>query len=903
MAESTPSPLRRRRRQAGSAPPRKNGIAAALPADSSALGQSPTLFHRVQHNRSILSLAVSDSCLFAGTQGGEILVWSLETYELVANVNGHNGSVLGLFLSKDGNLLFSCAGDRIVNVWSPRTLERLYSIYSTYDIGDVFTVAYSSSVHTVYFGAQNTSIQWYDLDQRDVRPPPDPENHPHSRNHRFFDSVGPGGLSTPRPANSGEATPRAQGGQVLEVDKDHIRQFAHYGYVYCMILGHGLGKDGAEDEMLISGGGDGSIKLWNLDGGDGSIGEASALDNGYISVVSMALDGTILYAGLIEGQINVWDLDTRQRVRTVRAHAEDVLTLSVGAGFIYSGGAGGFAKKFTQKYECTSRWEAHAGLILASALKEHNGRQLYVTGGNDCCVAIWDVSGAAADGSSRSTTSNEELLESLSSFIGYRTVSSDPAYAEDNRRGASFLRSLFKRFGASAEMLNTAGTLNPVVFARFKGNSPGSAKRRTILFYGHYDVIAARNEKGTWKADPFVIRPVNGYVYGRGASDNKGPVLAALYAAAELARKRALEADVVFLIEGEEECGSRGFADTVRKNKDVIGRVDYIVLANSYWLDDQMPCLTYGLRGLIQATVTVKSDHPELHSGVDGSSYLDEPLKDLIAILARLNGPRNRVMIPGFYDPMLAPTAAEEERYAAITASITRRYPTLADPRTFTAAMKQRSREASLTVHRFAAGPENTTIIPNQASAGLSIRLVPNQDIVTVKRALHDFLHQQFAELQSKNHLAISIDHEADPWLGDPDNEIFRALEEAVMEVWGPIGEARPEGTGAALPSNLQTVVSCSRPATSGKAEANGSDYLSHPAGRGKDTGQRKPLYVREGGSIPAIRFLEKEFDAPAAHLPCGQASDAAHLDNERIRLRNLYQSREIFKRVFGRPA
>jgi di- and tripeptidase len=62
---------------------------------------------------------------------------------------------------------------------------------------------------------------------------------------------------------------------------------------------------------------------------------------------------------------------------------------------------------------------------------------------------------------------------------------------------------------------------------------------------------------------------------------------------------------------------------------------------------------------------------------------------------------------------------------------------------------------------------------------------------------------------------------------------------------------------------------------------------------------RRKPLYIREGGSIPAIRFLEKEFDAPAAHFPCGQASDSAHLDKERFRLLNLYKSRDIFKKVF----
>src|SRR2546421_8213885 len=89
-----------------------------------------------------------------------------------------------------------------LKVWSTGTLDRLYSIYSIFDVGDVFCVAYSSVLQTAYFGAQNTSIQWYDLRQKDSRPPPTPTTHPYRRNHRFFDSKGPGGVSTPRPESS-----------------------------------------------------------------------------------------------------------------------------------------------------------------------------------------------------------------------------------------------------------------------------------------------------------------------------------------------------------------------------------------------------------------------------------------------------------------------------------------------------------------------------------------------------------------------------------------------------------------------------------------------------------------------------------------------------------------------------
>jgi len=86
-------------------------------------------------------------------------VYNLETYKRIAVISGHRGSVLSLTLSEDGQMLFSSAGDRFVNVWDTKTLLRLYSIYSMYDIGDVFCVLYSSSLNTVYLGAQNTSIQ------------------------------------------------------------------------------------------------------------------------------------------------------------------------------------------------------------------------------------------------------------------------------------------------------------------------------------------------------------------------------------------------------------------------------------------------------------------------------------------------------------------------------------------------------------------------------------------------------------------------------------------------------------------------------------------------------------------------------------------------------------------------
>lgn len=216
-------------------------------------------------------------------------------------------------------------------------------------------------------------------------------------------------MITPRPSTT---SLDARGGQELEIDENDIVQYAHYGYVYCMLLVTSLSSDDSDDEVLISGGGDGVIKIWTLDPESGGLkGNPLLLENGDESVLTMVLDGALLYSGRLEGDVNVWDIETRQLVRRVKAHAADTLTLAFGHGLVFSGGANGFAKvgqhfwrvnallmtlkMFNPRYECIARWKAHDRLILASAIVNYNGRALFVTGGNDSCIAIWEVSDSA----------------------------------------------------------------------------------------------------------------------------------------------------------------------------------------------------------------------------------------------------------------------------------------------------------------------------------------------------------------------------------------------------------------------------------------------------------------------------------------------------------------------------
>ncbi|KAM5356828.1 hypothetical protein ACJ41O_003474 [Fusarium nematophilum] len=863
----------------------------------------PDLIHSLSHASTVLALAVSPQheTIYAGTQDGEIVAWSLGTFHQVHRVQAHKRSVLSLALSPDASLLFSSAGDPIINVWDPKTLTRLYEIYGSYDVGDIFCTAYSPQHETLYIGAQNATIQWVGLNDATARVSPESQQHPDRRNHRFFDSKAVGGTSTPRRNDDRWGLiPKAQ--TVLEMHSGCVRNFAHYGYVYCMLMAKGPTVEvGADDDVLISGAGDGTIKLWSLGhpaGEDeehvGGIQEIMTLGSDDAeSVLSLALDSSFLYAGKLDGIVELWDLDTAQRLRVIKAHDCDIMSIQMGWGYLWTAATNGWASKYStahygkyqhatsgtvpQKYQCLLRWQAHHGKVLASAVTTYKNKQYFITGANDDNISIWSINADDCSKKEASQASDNLLLSTLRDFVSYKTVSSRPEFAEDCRKGATYLGALFKRLGGQVEMLSTEKPHNPVVYARFSAKKEAAETRKRILFYGHYDVVAADNRKGKWATDPFTMQGTNGYLYGRGVSDNKGPIIAALYAVTDLMEAQQLENDVIFLIEGEEEFGSLGFEEAVKKNKELIGDVDYILLANSYWLDDEVPCLTYGLRGVLHTTVCVDSPRPDIHSGVDGSYMLNEPLSDLTQILSKLKGPGNKVQIPGFYDGILPVTPEEEARYDDIASILIRSNPEKGPEDRLKQSLMARWREPNLTLHRYKVSGPDGSLVSSHASSHISVRLVPGQEIEHVAGALTEFLRNEFSLLESQNRLSINVDNKAEAWLGDPTNAIFQTLERAILETWEGSFEAAPSGdaTPEEAPGKTAPISKTGKP--------------------------RKPLYIREGGSIPAIRFLEKEFGAPAAHLPCGQSSDSAHLDNERLCLLNLLKAREIFAKVFGR--
>jgi di- and tripeptidase len=558
------------------------------------------------------------------------------------------------------------------------------------------------------------------------------------------------------------------------------------------------------------------------------------------------------------------------------------------------------------------------------------------------------------------------MVNSLAKFVSYKTISASPKFSGECNQGAAFLRRHCNYLGAKTKLLPTGQDTNPIVYARFDATSADKVEK-TILFYGHYDVVGADTNRIKWKSDPYQLTSINGFLYGRGVSDNKGPILASLYAAADLARTKSLRCNVVFLIEGEEESGSQGFHQTVRFNKDQIGPVDWILLANSYWLDDYNPCLTYGLRGVVHANLVVTSDHPDLHSGIDGSALLDEPVKDLSLLLSTMVGRKGRINLPGFHDAVRPLSDAEQKRFEAIADVLLPHHPEIPDSQALIKSLMYRWREPSLTVHSMEVpGKSGATTIARRAKASLSIRIVPDQQADEVAANLTAYAQEQFDLLESQNDLTVEITGKSDAWLGDPDNQIFATLSKAITAAWTPDRQTSKHQYPA-LPSHIKGGAPASKPSAPGKGllREDSSDSLASHVDRvitstttsstGKAGARKrstpstapvptsstltkaaasdepaalpawdksdpltdsarptagttspsapavKPIFIREGGSIPTIRFLEKEFSAPAANLPCGQASDNAHLDNERMRVENLYKSREIFRFVFAK--
>ncbi|KAG1743250.1 glutathione degradosome [Suillus paluster] len=827
----------------------------------------PRLLHSLGHeNKSVLSLMANADHIFTGGQCQDIGVWDKHTFTLKTSLRGHTGSILALEIAEEKGWLFSASGDSTVRVWSTVTLRPVCILnpYLETGAGDLFSLVWNPVMQAIYIGCQNTSLQWqgfskFQLGRHTHEQIDSGTSTPSRKVHKFFDSYP---QYTHRPAdlqaNNFSLSPSisqdaiAETISLINIPATNVIDSAHFGYIYCMALvpstreGAGeIAQKPANNCYLVTGSGDETVKIWRCI--PSGLNMMHSFDCQHGAVLSLAASGETIYAGCQDGHVKVLDVETRTLVRSIIVQENvDVLSLSIMQSDLYTCSANGYIHRWSSSFDCTASWQAHDGIVLSSVISCSSDTKSYclITGANDGFVKVWAIVPKDEDNLSQmrevtlisdsDATQGDTMTYALSKFVSIPSVSSDPSHREDCRQAAIWLKKCLNQLGAQSALLPTHEAGSPLVLGTFYGTQGEHPKPR-ILFYGHYDVISAPPEG--WGTDPFTVSGRNGYLYGRGVTDDKGPIMAVACAAAELLQDRALGVDLVFLIEGEEETGSAGFVNAIKEHKHLIGNIDVILLSNSTWISEYPPCITYGLRGVVQSTLEIASGVPDLHSGVEGGAA-PEPMFDMIRLLATLRDGDGKVAIPSFYDSVRTQTEAEKQLYD-ILSKVTKKPGSV---------LSSRWSEPSLTVHNIdVSGPGNSTVIPGKVTAKVSLRIVPDQELDNVAQSLVDHLTRTFDKFRSPNQFSVSIDRKADWWLGNLDGPWFKALETAVRDEW-----------------NVE------------------------------------PLLIREGGSIPSIPCLEKEFGCPALHLPLGQSTDQAHLPNERISLDNLSRGKAVIKRFLS---
>lgn len=342
--------------------------------------------------------------------------------------------------------------------------------------------------------------------------------------------------------------------------------------------------------------------------------------------------------------------------------------------------------------------------------------------------------------------------------------------------------------------------LPPVIVSRY-GDSPD---KRTILVYGHYDVQPAGKEDG-WATDPWVLTVDDkDRMYGRGSTDDKGPVLGWLNAI-QAHQDAGVEFPVNLLMcfEGMEENGSEGLEDFIVKECKAGGffeSADAVCISDNYWLGTEKPCLTYGLRGVNYYSLQVSGPGQDLHSGVFGGTA-QEPMTDLVRLLGSLVDTNGAIQIPGIMD-MVAPLTEEEKSlYGGISYTMENLYESLGSKTGIfedkQSTLMARWRYPSLSIHGIEGAysqPGGKTVIPAKVIGKFSIRTVPNIVSDEMDQFVYKYVKEQFAKLKSKNTMDVFLQHAGPWWVASPNHWNFSAAGKAVEKVFGVKPDLTREG-------------------------------------------------------------------------------------------------------------
>lgn len=436
-------------------------------------------------------------------------------------------------------------------------------------------------------------------------------------------------------------------------------------------------------------------------------------------------------------------------------------------------------------------------------------------------------------------------LDGLFEFLRIPSISALPAHRGDVRRAAEFLAADLTKMGMESVRL-IEGNGHPIVYADWL-HAPG---KPTLVLYGHYDVQPP-DPLDEWLSPPFepTVRDEN--VYARGAVDDKGQTYLILKAVEGLmAVEGRLPVNVKFLIEGEEETDGGVLRDWLTENGSGLG-ADAALICDTEMFAPGLPTITTGLRGMVYAEIEVRGPRSDLHSGMYGG-VAPNPFQGLAQILCGLKAPDGRVLIPGFYDDVEEPSAAEQEAWAKLPFDEEQ----LCKHEVGAKALVGEPGRSPL--HRIWARPTfeihgmpggftgegAKTVIPAKATAKVSTRLVPAMD---------------------------------------PD-KVAAALKAAVADL-------EPEGMTAT------TRILGKAPASLSSTD---SVYVRKAAEAMEQSFGRPTVYQRSGGSIPVVGLLQEKAGVPSVMMGFGLPDDNLHAPNEKFHLPNFYVGIETVGRYLS---
>jgi acetylornithine deacetylase/succinyl-diaminopimelate desuccinylase-like protein len=427
------------------------------------------------------------------------------------------------------------------------------------------------------------------------------------------------------------------------------------------------------------------------------------------------------------------------------------------------------------------------------------------------------------------------------------SISALPEHAPDMVTAAEWIAERLRRVGASGvEVVPTA--LHPIVYGRIH-EAPDAP---TVIVYCHYDVQPV-DPVLLWETAPFEPFLRDDRFVGRGVADDKGHIVMHL-AAIEALRTagRAPAVNLTFVIEGEEEYGSRSLFTWIEANRERLA-ADCVVISDTGFFEGNLPAITVGLRGVMYAQIDVELSPVDLHSGVYGG-VVENPANALATIVAALKGPDGRVRIPGFYEDVVPLSPGEREAMAALPfdeetyrASIP--VPALVGEAGWT-AMERKSARPTLDVNGMwggFTGEGAKTIIPAHAHAKVSTRLVADQD----------------------------------------PGRVFEQLRAFVTEIAPPGVTVRT----TYIHGGEASLTSIDHPATQAAARALHAVYGT------------EPLYAREGGSIPVTAAFDHVLGLPVVLLGFVQPGANTHAPNEWLLVDNFERGTRVIVRLWDELA